>query len=138
MLLFKKRKDGGIESNATGYWLIEIKKLFSIVFIKFEGPSRENYHSHAFNALTWFIRGNATEIQIYRPTIKECDCAPVLIRKYKRSIIPKYTSRKTFHKVNSEGVSWAFSIRGPWKNTWEEYDAKEDKYITLSNGREIV
>ena len=49
MLLFKKRKDGGLESTVTGYWLIDRKKFFSILLFKFEGKSREAFHTHAFN-----------------------------------------------------------------------------------------
>ena len=50
MRLFFKSKDGGPDSSVTGYWLIESKKLFSIVLLKFDGRSREAYHTHAFNA----------------------------------------------------------------------------------------
>ena len=51
-------KDGGPESTVTGYWLIEYKPLFSIVLLKFEGKSRDAFHTHAFNSLSWLISGN--------------------------------------------------------------------------------
>ena len=46
-------KDGGAKSTVTGLYLIEIKKLFSIVFLWFKRDQREVFHSHAFNALSW-------------------------------------------------------------------------------------
>lgn len=128
MKLFHKAKDGGPESNVTGYWLIESKKLFSIVLLRFEGKSRENYHSHAFHALTWFIKG----------AMVECFPDQVFPRLYKRSLIPKLTKRNQFHKVNSVGVSWAFSIRGPWNDTWKEYNPITNEMITLTHGRRVV
>lgn len=53
MRLLFKGKDGGPESNVTGYWLIEAKGLFSFVLLRFDKGSREAYHSHAFNAWSW-------------------------------------------------------------------------------------
>ena len=57
MKLFKKMKDGGPHSTVTGYWLIEWKAVFSIVLLKFEGKSRETFHTHAFNCISWLISG---------------------------------------------------------------------------------
>lgn len=131
MLICKKRKDGGPDSNATGYWLIEIKPLFSILLLKFEGESRTNYHSHAFHALTWLIKGDMTEHS------QQSFGAERHIP-YRRSLFPKFTSRKNLHKVDSNGTSWVFSIRGPWKKEWQEYNPKTDKFITLTNGRKHV
>jgi hypothetical protein len=128
MKFFSKGKDGGPDSNVTGYFLIEIKPVFSIVILRFEGRSRTNYHTHAFNALTWLISGTMTEI--FPDSIW-----PKL---YTRSLLPKITKRNQMHKVNSHGVSWALSIRGPWKKTWKEYDPVNSKFITLTHGRKII
>jgi len=54
-------KDGGPDSTVTGYWLIESKKWFSIVLLKFEGKSREAFHTHAFNAISWLLKGKLIE-----------------------------------------------------------------------------
>lgn len=134
MLFFKKRKDGGPESNVMGYWLIEIKPLFSIVLLRFDRQSRENYHSHAFNALTWFIKGKAVEDRITNDT----DPPGIISTWYKRSLIPKFTPRNNIHKVHSLGVSWALSIRGPWKKTWVEYNYLTNTYTTLTHGRKEI
>lgn len=120
-------KDGGKFSTVTGFWFIEIKWLFSIVLLRFEKGSREAFHSHAFNALTWWITGEVKEfhktgeIKTWRPSFK-----------------PKLTLRSCFHKVYAEKTSWAFSVRGPWNNTWNEYLPAENKIITLTHGRKIV
>lgn len=130
MRLCYKGKDGGPESPVTGYWLIEIKSLLSIVLLKFDYGCREAFHTHAFNALTWFIGGSLVEERI-----KE-DKKVFTI--YKRRFIPKITKRDNLHRVNSEGVSWCFSIRGPWHKTWKEYNEITKTFTTLTNNRKIL
>src|SRR5450631_1360188 len=103
-------KDGGPASKVTGYWLIEIKSLFSIVLLRFDEGTREVYHSHAFNAVTWFISGRVFEY------LKEGGGRP-----WSPSLVPKWTPRSCFHKVYAIRRTWALSFRGPWDNTWLEY-----------------
>lgn len=127
MKIFNKSKDGGPESPVDAYFLIEWKSLFSIALLKFKDGRRENYHSHAFNAYTWFLTGDLVE-----------EDANGAYRAYKRSIVPKYTPRSKTHRVLSLGDSWCLTIRGPWKDTWTEYDKQQDKHITLTHGRKVV
>ncbi len=127
MLFFKKRCDGGKVSNVTGYWVIEIKKLFSIVILKFEPSHRENYHSHAFNALTIWIKGEVLEERL--------DTKENTI--FKAGNI-KYTPRTNVHKIHCKKTAWCISFRGPWCNTWIEYNKRNNKYITLTHGRVIL
>lgn len=127
MLIFQKKSDGGPDSTVVGYWLIELKWLFSIVLLKFNNGSRENFHSHAFNAITWFIRGGVVEEKVNGS-----------YKIYHPSIIPKFTPRSNCHRVRSFGTSWALSFRGPWKNTWQEYDPNTKEFITLTHGRKII
>lgn len=126
MILFKKRKDGGKESTVIGYWLIEIKPLFSIVLLKFDGPSRRAFHTHAFNCINWLISGKL--IETFLPQAR--------VQTYKASFRPFIVRREDFHRVDSIGVSWVLSIRGPWKNTWKEFIS--GTYRTLTHGRRII
>lgn len=125
MKLFYKRYDGGSTSGVTGYWLIECKKLFSIVLLKFEHNHRENYHNHAFNALTWWVKGE---------TIEHFPDKPSII--WKPSLLPKFTSKSNIHKYSvNKKTTWALTFRGPWNKTWNEYQPTTKEIITLSNGR---
>jgi len=101
--LFFKKYDGGKSSGVTGYFLIEWKKVFSIGLLHFKDGSREAYHSHAFNAITWWLYGKVKEI--IHPLLSEKCFSP--------SIRPKFTKRDCFHKVSSFGSSWALTFRGP-------------------------
>jgi hypothetical protein len=123
--LFSVKTDGGKNSGVTAYFLIEWKVLFSIGILHFKEGTREAYHNHAFNALTWWFKGKVTEIKLEG---EEKD--------FKPSLKPKYTSRANFHKVKAHKDTFALTLRGPWNNTWKEY--KEDKYVTLTHGRKIL
>jgi len=119
---FTKRTDGGKKSGVNAYWLIEWKKVFSVGILKFETGSRDAYHSHAFNALTWWLKGKVTEI-LY----------PNTSRNFAPSIKPKYTPRKLTHMVVAHTTTYALTIRGSWKDKWTEI--RGDKVVTLTHGR---
>ena len=126
MKFCKKSHDGGKDSGVTGYWLVEIKWLFSIVLLKFNKGSREAFHSHAFNAFTWWIKGSVTEHFVDGSTPKM----------WKPSWKPKYTPRDEYHKIIANEVSYAISFRGPWSKFWKE--TKGNTETILTNGRKEV
>jgi len=119
-------KDGGEYSTVWGFFFIEIKKMFSIVLLKFENGSRDAFHSHAFNSISLVLKGKlieehrwgGTEAHIWGDTV--------------------ITRRDTFHKVTSYGRTWVLSIRGPWAKTWKEFIPSERRNVTLTHGREEV
>jgi len=120
-------KDGGEYSTVWGFFLIEIKRLFSIVLLKFEDGSRDAYHNHAFNSISWVLKGELFEI----PFTGRCHT-------HKPGLKPVFTYRDTFHKVVSVGRTWVLSFRGPWAKTWKEYLPSEERNVTLTHGREEV
>ena len=130
MILFKS-KDDGKDSNVTGFWLIEIKSLFSIVILCFDKGSREAFHNHAFNAISWIIKGKLQEwIKVGNE---------LRVEELKPSLIPIFTSRDRMHLVYGvTDKTWAISFRGRWNKTWQEYIPNENKEITLTNGRKII
>jgi len=123
--LFYVKPDGGNDSGVTAYFLIEWKILFSIGILHFKRGSREAYHNHAFNALTWWLKGKVTEEKIDKTT-----------KDFKPSFIPKYTSRDNFHKVIAHEETYALTFRSCWRDVWLEY--KNNKYIVLTHGRKII
>lgn len=135
MRFLEKAKDGGPESHVTGYFLVEIKPLFSIVLLHFANGTREAFHTHAFNALTWIVKGRFEE---NRMTGIKDGKEVVDVRVFPPSLRPKRTLRNCLHKVFSIGDTWALSFRGPWANTWTEYLPAEKKFVILTHGRKIV
>lgn len=135
MRLFKFAKDGGHLSKVWGLFIIEWKRAFSVVLLKFEDGSREAFHSHAFNAWSWVLWGQLNEARITGTP----DAGGDLIKTtFKPSLRPIFTARDNFHKVNSVGTTWVISFRGPWADTWLEYIPAENRTITLTHGRKEV
>lgn len=122
---FYVKPDGGKDSGVTAYFLIEWKILFSIAILKFNEGSREAYHNHAFNALTWWLSGKVTEMKLNG---KNKDYSP--------SLIPKYTSKDNFHKVFAHKTTYGITFRGPWDNIWQEL--RNGKLITMTHGRKVL
>lgn len=125
MKLFQKASDGGKDSGVTAWFLIEWKPVFSVALLRFSRGTREAFHTHAFNALTLWLKGKVRErhlngeAYIWHPGDF------------------KYTSRKDFHQV--EGITdatWALTIRGPWLDFWREF--RDNNLVTLTHGRKIV
>ena len=127
MKLFSFSKDGGPESKVSGFFFVEIKKLFSVVLLRFGNGSREAFHDHAFNCISWVLKGKLREKMIEGGE-----------NIYKTGLKPIITKRSTFHQVFSEGTTWVFSIRGPWSKTWQEFLPDENRKITLTHGRKEV
>lgn len=121
-----KRKDGGSESPVDAYFLIEIKDWFSIAILKFNKGGREAYHTHAFDAYTWFLKGNLVEEDVNGEYYL-----------YERSLVPKKTLKSKNHRVKALSDSWCFTIRGKWDKTWTEYNENLDETTIFSNGRVV-
>lgn len=125
---FFKKFDGGKDSGVSGYMLIEWKKVFSIGLLHFKKGSREAYHSHAFCALTWFLKGTVTEEKYNGPN-----------KDFGPSIIPKFTPRTNLHRVISHSDTWALTFRGPWEDYWIEYRPEQNEaWVYLTHGRKEV
>jgi hypothetical protein len=120
-------KDGGKNSTVWGFWPIEVKSLFSVALLVFEHGSRDAYHSHAFNSISWVLRGRLTEHFFDGETYH-----------HGPSLRPIRTSREDFHKVVSEGRTIVLTFRGPWLRTWREFLPKENRHLTLTSGRKEV
>lgn len=135
---FYKKPDGGKDSGVTGYFLVEWKILFSIGILHFKKGTREAYHNHAFNALTWWLKGSVTEAKLNASfnTSSLIEKYQDIETNYKPSVIPKFTSRDNFHKVLAHKDTWALTFRSNWKNTWMEF--KDGRIITLTHGRKQI
>lgn len=131
MKFFTKRKDGGPESKVTGFFLVEIKSLFTIVLLRFDEGTREAYHSHAFSCISWVLSGGLLEC-FHGARKRAVHHFP--------SVVPVITRRSTFHKVYGQAgrSTWVLSFRGPWAQTWNEYLPAEDRTVTLTHGRKEV
>lgn len=125
MKLLQSAPDGGKSSGVTAYFLFESKRFGSVALLRFNKGTREAYHSHAFNALTWWLRGRVTEHHTANKP-----------RQWSPSLWPKLTRRSCFHKIEAHQTTWALTIRGPWVDYWNEL--RSGKLVRLTHGRKEV
>lgn len=119
----------GMVQGSSEYVLLEIKSMFSIIVTHLAPNGTTALHSHAFNALTIWLKGWAFEEKVdeYSSTsLKELNPGSV-----------KLTRRSNMHRIISgtEGA-WFITFRGPWKDTWQE--ERNNKLVTLTHGRKEV
>ena len=124
---FSKAKDGGPDSPVDAYFVIEIKCLFSIALLKFNKGGREAFHTHAFDAFTWFLKGHLVEEDVNGD-----------LYVYERSLKPKLTLKSKNHRVKAVVDSWCFTLRGPWSEEWSEYSETTNTTTTFTHGRKVV
>src|SRR3990167_3407235 len=122
MLLWNS-KDGGPESKVW-VWGVEFKWLCSILLLKFEEGSREAYHTHAFNSVSWLLKGELHEFCL--------DGYPwgmdTYLTVYRPSLRPIMTYRDTLRQVQgAQRASWVLTFRGPWVNKWSEWLPKHQR-----------
>lgn len=134
--LFYKKYDGGKESGVVGYFLIEWKPFFSIGLLRFSKGSREAYHSHAFNALTWFIKGKVTEERTNVKSLYPVEATEDTKKDFGPSLIPKYTPKNNIHRVVAHETTYAITFRGGWEDEWYELRDNKESFVVLTHGRQ--
>lgn len=130
MKFLETTKDGGAESTVWAHWLIEIKSLFSIALLRFEDGTRDAYHSHAFDCVSWVLSGRLLEVH-----------RDGRVQWHTSSLRPVITRRSTYHRVASIGRTWVLTFRGPRSKTWREATPDgQGGYAerTLTHGRKQV
>jgi hypothetical protein len=123
-------KDGGPESRVHMYGL-ESKRFGSVLLLRFGHGTREVYHSHAYDCVSRVLSGALFEDQMVGRGVYSA-----------RQLLPRKgwfkTPRECMHQVTGlEPVTWVFTLRGPWADTWREYDPRKG-YVTLTHGRKEV
>lgn len=122
-----KKKDGGPESPVDAYFLIEIKKVFNKALLKFNKGGREAFHTHAFSAFTWFLKGRLVEEDVSGE-----------LYTHKCKLLPKLTKKDKNHRVKAIETSWCLTVRGPWDECWTEYSKNLDETTVFQWGRKVV
>lgn len=131
MKILWNAKDGGEESRVW-CWGFESKLFGSIILLKFGEGSRDAFHTHAFNSLSWVLTGALDEMQL-------CPDGWMASQMHYPSGRPVITRRETFHRVfGVKKANWVITLRSPWVNRWREFLPGSNRHITLTHGRKEV
>lgn len=138
MKILMGSKDGGPESNVR-MWGFEWKSGFSILLLCFAEGSREAFHSHAFDAISWLLSGALIEETMTRVTSDGRVLRRYHDTMYVPSIKPIRTPRHTMHKVSGFAKrSLVLTFRSAWQPTWLDWPENDSKPKTLTWGRKEV
>lgn len=114
--------------NISRFTIIEIKYLFGIIINTFNTTSQDRYHSHAFHAWSWMLKGG-----YFEDVIKDGK----VIRNvaiWKSRWIP----RNHIHRIGySLPGSMSVTFEGPWESTWQEYFT-DGRMKTYTWGRKVL
>lgn len=98
--------------NIKRFTIIEVKHLFGIIVNIFNTENQDRFHSHAFHAFSWMIRGHYYE-EVILPDSK------VIVKKIEKS---RFIPRNYIHKITSSSKNaMSVTFEGPWESTWNEY-----------------
>jgi len=123
---FLKKSDGGKDSGVYSILFFEWKPVCSFGFLRFSKGTRRNFHSHAFNAITFWLKGKVEEETWQGET-----------KTFIPSFRPKITKRDKIHRVKGIETTWAWTMRGAWSDQWSEID-KDGNKIILTHGRKVL
>lgn len=110
------------------FTIIEIKYLGGIIVNIFNTRNQDRFHSHAFNAWSWMIKGHYYEDVIV-------DGKEIVTKKIEKS---RYIPRNHIHKITkSSHNAMSITFEGPWESVWNEY-FDDGRIKTYSWGRKVI
>ncbi len=119
------------EGSVTQYTLFEHKRLFSIIFYKWNTINQIRFHTHAFAAVAFLLKGWYWEKVRYNGI--------VMTNFVNVPLIPRFLPRNYCHAIeNSKPGTMTMVITGPWQKTWWEFFPDTDRWVEYSWGRKKI
>lgn len=126
----KKRVELG-DGHIIAYTLFEHKRLFSIILYNWKTIKQNRFHSHAFGAIAFLLRGSYTEERILN--------GKVVVNQVNSILKPRVLPRNYIHRImQAEPKTWTIIFVGPWIKYWYEYFHDSHKWVKYTWGRKKV
>ena len=134
------------QGTITRYTLFECKWLFSIYIHDIDSVSQDRFHTHAFNALVYILKGSYSELikvnSVKVNSVKINNDAKhennsVIRKTYRRGQF-RYIPRLLNHKIEkSEPHTTSLSLTGPYSSMWTE-ELDDGTLYVLTAGRKVL
>lgn len=113
IVFFKKKRIDLGEQSVTELTILEYKKWFSIKLFNFHKSEgvQDRFHTHAFNAYSFLLKGDYTEEVLEDNKIVKC-----LRSRSKALFIPK----DSYHRITRSKGCVTLLVTGPWGETFKE------------------
>ena len=119
------------KGNVTQYTLIECKELFSIIFYRWNTIDQVRFHTHAFNAHAFLLRGFYHE--------KVISDGKIIDKTVNQWLKPRFLARNYCHSIGyAKPQTMTLVITGAWQETWQEYFPDTNEWVTYSWGRKKI
>lgn len=114
MKLFKKSQVALGKGSVTQYILFEHKRLFSIIFYRWNTIDQIRFHTHAFASFAFLIHGWYWEKVLFNGV--------EMSNFVNQPLWPRWLPRNYCHAIeNARPGSITIVIAGPWQKHWYEY-----------------
>lgn len=129
--LFRKKRVELGDGHIMAYTIFEHKYLFSIVVYHWKTIKQNRFHSHAFPAVAFLLKGGYDE-EVYTPNgVKQ--------KKVDQWLKPRVLPRNYTHRIlQAEPKTWTIVFTGPWIKYWYEYFEDTQTWVKYSWGRKVL
>tara|TARA_E500000081_G_scaffold154575_1_gene191916 strand:- start:637 stop:1098 length:462 start_codon:yes stop_codon:yes gene_type:complete len=120
------------EGSVTQFTLFECKELFSIIFYKWNTIDQVRFHTHAFPAYAFLLRG------FYHEKVLTED-GEVVDKVVNQLFKPRFLARNYCHSIGyAKPSTMTMVLVGRWSKQWKEYFPDTNTWITYEWGRKKV
>ena len=134
--MFSKKEVALGKGSVTQYTLFECKWLFSIIFYKWNTVDQIRFHTHAFAAVAFLLRGWYEEKVI---TYNDVGLQFTTQKTVNQWLKPRYLPRNYCHSIGYALPSTITMVLcGPWQKTWKEFFPDSKKWVTYTWGRKVI
>jgi hypothetical protein len=131
MVLFKRKRVELGEGHIIAYVLFEHKSLFSVILYNWQTIKQNRFHSHAFAAIAFLLRGAYEQERYSKGEIKT--------EKVNQWLRPRYLPKNYTHRImKAEPHTWTLVLTGPWIKYWYEYFDDTNTWVKYTWGRKVV
>lgn len=115
------------------YALFEWKLLFSVIIYNWKTIRQNRFHSHAFPAIAFLLKGEYVE-EVY----KDGKIITKVVGKDQR-FKPRYLPRHYTHRIlKAKPQTYTIVFTGPWTRYWYEWFEDTNTWVKYTWGRRVV
>lgn len=128
MKIFRKSEVVLGQGSVTQYIVFEHKRLFSLIFYKWNTIDQVRFHTHAFAAVAFLLKGWYWEKVMFNG-VEMTNFVNV-------PWIPRFLPKNYCHAVqNAKPGTTTMVITGPWQKHWYEFFPDTKQWVKYNWGR---
>ena len=128
---FKKKEVALGLGSVTQYLIFENKHFLSLIFYRWNTIDQVRFHTHAFGAVAFLLRGWYWEKVLYNG-IEMTNFVNI-------PFYPRVLPRNYTHAIgNAKPGTMTMVITGPWQKYWYEFFPDTQLWVKYTWGRKIV